>query len=361
MKQVMAYGQPALVLARELGPKELVGRILTDLCWPFVAQKLLDKARETLCEAQAIWRELGNLPRLAEASRFMLRLHFMTGEHKRVLAEAQALRELSIYIGSRQDQADAIGLLANAHARQGHFGLALNCLAEMEAIFTATGHAKDEQGNQWGQLVFYLTIGATQEAERWADKLYAQRHAIMPNFITIYLTDVARAKIACGKLDVGRAILDELLAALPDDAAWSYIITLMAVAYGELNLAQGRPEVLFCGLEERARPYREAGYGYLLANEQWLRGRAELALGHFEAAREALLKARETTEAQEERAVLWKVLAALADVEEAFGDIEAAGRLRDEAREVVGYIAEHAGELRESFMEQPEIQSLQRK
>jgi DNA-binding SARP family transcriptional activator len=357
-KQVMAYGQPALVLARELGLKELVGRTLTDLCWPFVAQKQLDKARETLCEAQAIWRELGNLPRLAEASRFMLRLHFMTGEHKRVLAEAPALRELSVSIGSRQDQADAIGLLANAHARQGRFGQALNYLAEMEAIFTAIGHAKDEQGHQWGRLVFYLTVGATQEAERWADKLYAQRQAIMPNFSTIYLTEVARAKIACGKLNVGRAILDELLAALPDDAAWSYIITLMAVAYGELHLAQGRPEALFYGLEERARPYREAGFGYLLADEQWLRGRAELALGHFDAAREALLQARETAEAQEERAVLWKILASLADVEEACEDATTAGKLRDQARVVVTNIAEHAGKIRDVFLGQPAVAQL---
>ena len=358
IKQVMAHGQPALVLARELSLKELMGRILTNLCWPFVAQKQLDKAQEALCEAQAIWRELGNLPRLAEASRFMLRLHFMTGEHKRVLAEAPALRELSVSIGSRQDQADAIGLLANTHARQGNFGLALNYMAEMEAIFTAIGHAKDEQGHQWGRLVFYLTVGATQEAERWADRLYTQRHAIMPNFITIYLTEVARAKIACGKLDVGRAILDELLAALPDDAAWSYIITLMAVAYGELHLAQGRPEALFYGLEERARPYREAGFGYLLADEQWLRGRAELALGQFDSAREALLQARETAEAQEERAVLWKILASLADVEEACEDATTADKLRDQARVIVTDIAEHAGKIRDVFLCQPAVAQL---
>jgi tetratricopeptide (TPR) repeat protein len=231
-------------------------------------------------------------------------------------------------------------------------------MAQMETIFTAIGHAKDEQGHQWGRLVFYLTVGATQEAERWADRLYTQRHAIMPNFITIYLTEVARAKIACGKLDVGRAILDELLAALPDDTAWSYIITLMAVAYGELHLAQGRPEALFYGLEERARPYREAGFGYLLADEQWLRGRAELALGQFDAAREALLQARETAEAQEERAVLWKILASLADVEEACEDATTAGKLRDQARVVVTDIAEHAGKIQDVFLCQPAVAQL---
>jgi hypothetical protein len=354
IKQVMVYGQPALALARELGLKELMGRILTDLCWPFIAQKQLDKACETLREAQAIWRELSNLPRLAEASRFMLRLHFMTGEHRQVLAQASALRELGLSIGSRQDQSEAAGFLANTHARQGRFGQGLSYMAESEAISTAIGHgyAKDEQGHQWGRVVFYLAVGATQEAERWADRLYAQRQAILPNYIPIYLGEVARAKIACGKMDEGRAILDELLAVLPDDAAWSYTLTLIAVAYAEMRLAQGRPEDIFSGLEERLRPYREAGFGYLLADEYWLRGQAALALGQYEAARASLLEARAVAEAQDERAILWRILATLSELERACGDEAAANRLHNQARTVVAEIVEDAGELRTTFLGQ---------
>ena len=58
---------------------------------------------------------------------------------------------------------------------------------------------------------------------------------------------------------------------------------------------------------------------------------------------------------------MWQILVSLAEVEETCGDVEAAGRPRDEAREVVDYIAEHAGELRETFLDRPEIQLLQRK
>jgi hypothetical protein len=48
----------------------------------------------------------------------------------------------------------------------------------------------------------------------------------------------------------------------------------------------------------------------------------------------------------------------LAEVEEACGDADAAGRLRDRAREVVTYIIEHAGELRETFLERPAVAQL---
>ena len=180
----------------------------------------------------------------------------------------------------------------------------------------------------------------------------------MPMFVQGYLVYSSLAKIASGKLDEGRAILDGLLPTLPPDAASSANIITMAVAYGHLNLALGKPEALFAGLDERVRPFREAGFITLLADEHWLRGRAKMAMGYYDAAREALLEARAAAEAQEERAVLWQILVSSAEVEEAYGDAEAAGKLCDQARAVVADIAEHAGELRETFLARPDVVSL---
>jgi tetratricopeptide (TPR) repeat protein len=282
----------------------------------------------------------------------------ISGDHRRMQVDGAELAELGALIGSRLDQVQGLFFVAIAHMRQGRFGQALDLLEQVGALTTALGHLNEEHAHLWGRIGLYLAVGAPEEAERWADKLYAQRETIMPSFVQAYLNDVARAKIACGKPGEARAILDELLPTLQADAHSSVAITMMAVAYGELNLAQGRPEELFAGLEERAGLYREAGFGYLLADEQWLRGRAKLTLGHLDQAREALLQARETAEAQEERAVLWQILVALAEVEEACGDVDTAERLRDEARAVVTYIVEHAGELRDLFLAQPKVLSL---
>jgi hypothetical protein len=357
-KQVVAYGRQALALARKLGLKELMGLVLNNLCWPFGAQKQLEQAREELNEAQAIWRELGNLPRLAEASRFMLIIHSMAGDHQRMLVDAAKLAELGAAIGSRLDEVEAMLWLALAHIRQGSFGQALDCLEQYGAYAESLGHANEKHGHQIGRIKFYLAVGALAEAERWADELFAQRETVPPNFITYYFADIARVKIARGKLDEGRVILDELLAELPYDAVWSYNIIDIAVGYGELHLALDRPEALFAGLEERVRPYREAGFGYLLADELWLRGRAELAQGQHDAARATLLEARATAEAQEEWAILWKILATCSEMERACGDAAASDRLRDQARVVVSDIAAHAGNLRGAFLDQPAVAQL---
>jgi tetratricopeptide (TPR) repeat protein len=355
IQQAVAFGEQALALARQLGLKDLIGLVLNNLCWPIGAQKPLQQSRDELKEAQAIWQELGDLPRLAEASRFMLIFHYIAGDHRHTLVDAPQLTELGASIGSRLDEVESFLWLAFAHIRQGRFAQALDCLDRYGAYADSLGHPNEKHGHQWGRIKLYLAVGALEQAECWADALFTQRETIPPNFFTTYFVEIARTKIARGKLDEGRVVLDELLKNLPLDAGWSYTIIDIAVGYAELNLALGQPESLFAGLEERVRPYREAGFNTFLADEHWLRGRAALALGWFDAAREALLKAKEAAEAQEERAILWKILSSLSELEGVCGDKDAAEKLRDQAMALVDDIAAHAGELRDVFLAQPAV------
>ncbi len=165
-------------------------------------------------------------------------------------------------------------------------------------------------------------------------------------------------KIALGKLDEGRVILDELLENLPWDAPFSYVIIDIALAYGEIHMALGQPENVFEGLDERMQPYREFGFNHLLADELWLRGRAALALGQYDAARESLLKAKDAAEAQDERAILWKILVTMSEVEKESDNTDSAEQLQEQARAVVDDIAAHAGEMRDTFLSQPAVAQL---
>jgi tetratricopeptide (TPR) repeat protein len=274
------------------------------------------------------------------------------------LIDAPKLIELGTAIGSRLDEVEASAWLSIAHLRQGRFSKALNYLDQYGAYAESLGYPHEKHGHQWGRIKYYLAVGALDESGRWANDLFAERKTIPPNFIAAYFTEVVRVKIALGKLDESRNILDELLADLPLDAPFSYVIIDIALAYAEINMALGQPENIFEGLVERLQPYRESGFGYLLTDELWLRGRAALALGQYDAARESLVKAREAAEAQEERAILWKILATLSEVEKASGNTDLAEKLLDQARAVVEDIAEHAGEMREVFLGQPAVVQL---
>jgi len=353
--QIVAYGQEALALARELGLKELIAHALKNLCWPFGAQKQLNQAREELAEAQSIWQELGNLQKVAEAYRLMLNFHHQAGDHRSILIDAPKLSELGASIGSRLDEVEAFAWLCITCIRQGRFSQALDHLDQYGAYAESLGYPHEKHAHQWGRIKFYLAVGALDEAGRWANDLFAERKMIPPNFIATYFTEVVRVKIALGKLDEGRVILDELLENLPWDAPFSYVIIDIALAYAEINMASGQPENIFEGLDDRMQPYRESGFNHLLADEHWLRGRAALALGQYDAARESLLKAKDAAEAQDEGAILWKIMATMSEVEKASGNMDLADSLCDKTRAVVEDIAVHAGAMRNVFLRQPAI------
>ncbi|HKI55078.1 MAG TPA: AAA family ATPase [Anaerolineales bacterium] len=353
--EIVAYGQEALALARELGLKELIAHALKNLCWPFGAQKNIEQARDELAEAQSIWRELGNLQKVAEASRLMLNFHHQAGDHRSILIDAPKLSELGASIGSRLDEVEGLAWLVITYIRQGRFSKALNYLDQYGAYAESLGYPHEKHVHQWGRIKYYLAVGALDEAGRWANDLFAERKTIPPNFIAAYFTEVVRVKIALGKLDESRNILDELLADLPWDAPFSYVIIDIALAYAEINLALGQLENIFEGLEDRMQSYRESGFGYLVADELWLRGRAALMMGQYDAACESLLKARETAEAQEERSILWKILRTMSEAEKECGNVDLAEKLLGQARLVVEDIAEHAGEVRGVFLGQPAV------
>ena len=140
--QVTAVAERALSLARELGLKELTGRILNNLCWPLIAQKRLEEAISALREAQAIWRELNNLAKLGEAGRFIVLLFYVAGDHQRILAEAPEVSALGASSGSGQDEFEPLFSLVFANARQGRFGKALHYLDQIEALCRNCGQLK---------------------------------------------------------------------------------------------------------------------------------------------------------------------------------------------------------------------------
>lgn len=97
-----------------------------------------------------------------------------------------------------------------------------------------------------------------------------------------------------------------------------------------------------------------------LAEVYWLQGRALLAIAEIEPARESFMAAKAAAEVNNERNILWQILADLAQVEMTVGAPDAAEHLREQAREIIAYIVDHTGseELRASFLALSEVQRL---
>jgi hypothetical protein len=129
------------------------------------------------------------------------------------------------------------------------------------------------------------------------------------------------------------------------------------VADAHLQLALGNPQEALDRTGHVIHQLVKAGSRYYLAELLWLQGQAWLALEEGEGAQSALAEARAVAEGTGERPLLWRILAALSDLESMRGNRPEADRLRCQAREIVCYIADNAGSqaLRESFLAQPAV------
>jgi DNA-binding SARP family transcriptional activator len=354
----LAYGEASLSLAQELGLKEQMGDVLIHLWVPYIAQKQLGAAFDANREAEAVWRELGNLPKLANTFEMRQFLYMIADELNEQLATSSELHRLGRSTDNHLSQCNALFQMSNVHRLQGRFTEALSDIREAMANIKIGELPLWKQGECYFRMDLYLAAGDMGQAEHFADLMYAQQDRLIPMFQTAFLNSVARVKIACGKLGEGEAILDRALALCSPDNVWSHSVIWIAITNAYLQLALGNPERAFNRLEERVQQYREAAFRFNMAEELWLRGRVQMALGEIEEAKEILLEAKTIAEEKEERIYLWQILATLGDLDEMREEVTEAEKWRVQACETIQYIADRAGDdedLRASFLAQPEV------
>jgi hypothetical protein len=128
----------------------------------------------------------------------------------------------------------------------------------------------------------------------------------------------------------------------------------------EVALAFGEYERVLSLAEEFSIELDKTGMRFLLPDAYYFMGRALWALEKPEAAYEAMVMARTAAEDIGARRILYQILDALAEMESTRGNETEAAALKEDAHEVVSFIADHTGseELRASFLALPEVQAV---
>ncbi len=130
MREAVDAGERSLSLARELGEREQMAFTLNDLWRPYVAMGDLPAARRSLDEALPIWRELENLPMLAENLASAASLCRFAGDDDDALALAGEARDVAASIGNLWGQAYAAMNAYQIHLDRGEVGTAVTLLRE---------------------------------------------------------------------------------------------------------------------------------------------------------------------------------------------------------------------------------------
>ena len=354
-QQVLAFGEKALAMARELGLKELEGYVLGNLSWAYSLQLQLKEARQSNSEALQIWQALGNLPMAADATSIMMSNQRFAGKYEDLLATGSKAVRLNQSIGNALHHYMALLMMGEVHGLRGQLMEALIHFEKAGAISAKSGDERLLWGHHMYQIPVYIFAGAWEKAEQVADRLYANRDENKPIFQHYLLANVALAKIAVGKLQEGEAVLEQAFTTLGREIHFSFASVPLTVVDGHLQLALGNSLGALDRTEKVIRQLNQAGSRYYLAELLWLQGKAWLALEETDKAREALRQAKAVAEDVGESAILWQILATLSEFEGVCGDRNAAKKLHDQAWEVIEYIAAHAGELRDTFLAQPAV------
>jgi tetratricopeptide (TPR) repeat protein len=227
-------------------------------------------------------------------------------------------------------------------------------IAEQEGItffkFAGTAH----------QILLYWSVGAFDRADPLVDKLYRDRDQMVFGFYSSGLTRAARIKLALGDLAQAQKIQADSLQDLDKDSLSLWVRAEVNVTAALTHLALDQPEEALSEAQWLVERTRRAGLKANLTEALLVQGRALAALDELEEAANSLREAARLAEETGQRRLLWQILATLAEVETRQGNAAAAQTARGRAREVIDYIANHAGDsgLRESFLALPEVQSV---
>ena len=370
LEQSLTYGRRSLAIARELGLTEQAGYTLHGIGGILMYLEQYDEALRANLEERAAWLEAGNTPMLADSYLITAGLSLFTSDYEATIAAAQEALRISRSIGHRLDPVgvthpQSIPTVAPYYVGlvlldQGDVGQARDNLLRGTEIAEQEGNVFYKYAGYTHLIHLYVSVGAWDRAEPLAEELYRDRDQLIFGFRSWGLTRAARLKLSKGNLPHAQQIHADSIEGIDGDSAPLWFMADVTVTGALLHLALDQPERALSQANELVARTQQVGMKSRLGEALLVRGKALTTLEELEQAGEALQEAAKVAEEIGQRLLLWQILAALAEVETNEGNIAAAQATRGRAREIVVYMADHAGdyELRDSFLGLPEVRAV---
>ncbi len=364
ISKAIEYGESSLAIARENDLTEEIAYTLHDLARAYRRGGQLQSARSAQEESATMWREMGNLPMLADSlSSLAAPNYFETARLDKAMAAAKEALEISRSIGNAWGEGGSLFAMGPVYLELGELGETVNAiqqsllLAEKSAmqfipafagsfIGMVHGVAGDPRGG------IELARGPASSPDQ------------PPELREFSVGVLAQLLLLDGQLEPAQEALKEI-DAQPDPAKppeWfghmgSHIISRV-IAPSEIWLALGKYDDVSTLADTVMAAMREKELRIYQPDVLRFKAAALAGLDRVDEAYRVLLEARAEAQAQGSRRALWPVLSRLIEIESRLGNEEALYELRAAAREVATYIGDHAGELKESFLSQPDVKAV---
>lgn len=353
-RKALEYGERSLEIAHRLGLKEQMGFTLTNLVNVYWNLDETESARKANLQAREVWKEIGNVPMLADSYTMSQIVHIIAGEYESALQASEEGYRVSHSIGNTWNEIVAIANAGHVNLQMGHYGEAINHI--QEAIQLA------DKAGLFPWLPYYLinayiNIGDLDKAEQIAGELLPIVESIVPVYRPIALSYIAQVRCLKGKVEQAEQVVSRIYQNSNLEALSVFVAHLVYLTDAYLQLALRKPEKALERTESLMKRLRRAGAHGYEAECLWLRGKALLAMEEIQRAQGSLIEARNVAARIGCRRMLWRILVELGNVAEISGRMVEAQTMRAEAREMVAYISDHCGsdEMRIAFLAMAEV------
>jgi tetratricopeptide (TPR) repeat protein len=345
--QAIACGERALTQARQLNLRQQIAFILNDLGYCYAFMGHFRQAKSLFYEVSHLWRALGNQPMLGDSLTGACLAHVFTGEYDAAIACFEEALQISQTIGTAWALAGCRHNIGFAYGDRGEMERAIAEMEESIRLSELAGFISPLIVVRADLATIYSALGVFERGLETARQAVDVAESKMPIFRVYPLAVLAHLHLLQGHLAEAETLVGQMRTD-PHREGMGFYPVLMLLAEAELALAQGN--------YEQAQPLAEAAEvtarqlelrPYVVTALQ-LQGQALLGAGQPGVARERWWTACSEAEAIGARRRLWAILFALSQLET---DPTVAHRLRQQAHDVIAYIAAHTPpELQKTFL-----------
>lgn len=348
MLEAIACGEQALVLARQLNLREQMAFILNDVGLCYWLSGRLDQARESLREVGALWRELNNLPMLADSLATFTGLSVDAGDYDLAQTCSEEAFQISQTIANFWGQSHSKLAVGYVFWDRGQPRQAIAVMQECLRLSELADYLIPQILTRIKLAAVYGGLGAVERSLETAHQALATAGTHMPVLRPYVLAYLAQLHLRQGNLNKAEVVFEQG----KTDPHWPSLpiyFPLIILVEAELTLKQGDYEHALALTDSLLVNLNQFGLRRYKPEALYLRGQILAAMDRIEAAGKTLLEARTEAEAIGSEWMRWQILAALSRLEP---DPLKAKRFGQQAREIVESIAAHVedSELRTSFL-----------
>ena len=358
-EQAVPYGERSLAIAREHDLHEEQAYALNDLGKAYYMTGRAQQALEAQDEAAGLWRELGNMPMLADNLVSSAYGFLLSAEYDKAMMSVEEGLGVSKSSANTWGEAVSLFVMGLIHLERGEIGKGVEALQEA-AVLTEQANMAIQMGGPIVLAYVYAVLGevdrgfelAREELSKAGEQVEARQNALVV---------LARLHLSAADPAEADAAINEAKG-LSEKGEIDPMsdLGLFQLIEGEVALANNEYDRVLALADRTADSMRKIGMRLFLPDVLRLKGQALLGLSRTTEARELLQEARAEAEDQGSRRALWQALHALWQLEAQHGVPAESEALRRQARAAIEYISDRAGtpELRASFLGLPSVRAI---